>query len=140
VSDELVPPEEMARRLRAGLDAFNRGDYDRVVAFFHPDVAYLPAGGQPPIRGAGGLREWMEPSAFDRQTIEPTEITVAGDRILVRLRSKARGAGSGIEMELDSWSVMTIDADGFVTRIESYFLHEEQEARAAAGLGAGESG
>jgi hypothetical protein len=86
------------------------------------------------------MREWMEPSAFEDQRIEPTEITIAGDKILLLLRSSARGAGSGIEMEIEAWSVLTFDSDGLVTRVESYFRHEEQEARAAAGLGGRGSG
>jgi hypothetical protein len=86
------------------------------------------------------MREWMEPSAFEDQRIEPTEITVAGDKVLLLLHSSARGAGSGIDMEIEAWSVITIDADGLVTRIESYFRHEEQEARTAAGLGIRQSG
>ena len=132
--------EETIDRLRAGYDAFNRGDFDTAIAFFHPDVEYIPVGGQPPIRGAAQIRAWMEPSAFERQVITPRDIVVNGDKVLLLLHSEIRGAGSGIEMELEAWTVMTQDSDGLVTRMETFFLHDEAEARAAAGLGSGGSG
>ena len=132
--------EEIIGRLQAGYDAFNRGDFDTAIAFFHPDVEYIPVGGQPPIRGAEGLRAWMEPSAFERQVVEAREITVNGDKALVRIHAAVRGAGSGIEMEVESWVVLTQDLNGLVTRMEVFFPYEEEQARAAAGLGGGGSG
>lgn len=132
--------EEIIERLQAGYDAFNRGDFDTAIAFFHPDVEYIPVGGQPPIRGADAVRAWMEPSAFERQVIEAREITVNGDRALVRIHAAVRGAGSGIEMEVESWVVLTQGPDGLVTRMEVFFLYEEEQARAAAGLSTHEPG
>jgi hypothetical protein len=46
----------------------------------------------------------------------------------------ARGASSGIELELVSWSVWTFDDDGLMTRIEIYLDREADRAREAAGL------
>ena len=134
--------EEIIDRIHAGYDAFNRGDFDTAIAFVHPDVEYIPVGGQPPIRGAEGFRAWMEPSAFERQVVEAREITVNGDRALVRIHAAVRGAGSGIEMEVESWVVLTHDpaGPGLVIRMEVFFLYEEEEARAAAGLGTREPG
>lgn len=121
----------MIERLREVYDAFNRGDFDRALAFAHPDVEYHPPGGQAPFRGKAQMRAWMEPSAFDSQTVEPLEFEVSGNRALVRSLTRARGAGSGIEMEIESWTVWTLDDDGLVTRVETYLPHEEAEARAA---------
>jgi len=73
----------------------------------------------------------MEPDAFEAQTIEPGEFEVAGNKVLLLQHSTVRGAGSGIEMEIDTWAVWTFDEDGKVTRIESYLRHEEDEARRA---------
>ena len=125
---------EIVRRVRAAYDAFNRGDFDGVAALVHPDVEYIPVGDQPPLRGRDQLRAWMEPSAFDRQVIEPVEVTVAGNKILVRAHTKIRGAGSGIEMETDSWNVLTVDDALLLTRLVTYFPHEEEEARRAAAV------
>ena|SRR5215208_2414669 len=126
--------EEIVRSLREFYDAFNRGDYDNAIGFAHPDVEYIPAAGQTPLHGTDQLRAWMEPSAFERQILEPEDITVAGDKVLMRVHSTIRGAGSGIEMEIDMWTVMTVDGNGLATRVETFFRHEEREARVAAGL------
>ena len=132
--------DEVVRMVHASYDAFNRGDFDTAMAWAHPDVEYIPIGGQSPIRGADGVRAWMEPSAFEWQTIEAREIVVNDDRALVRIHSASRGAGSGIEMEIGGWVVLTQDSDGLVTRVELFYLHEEEQARAAAGLGIRRSG
>jgi ketosteroid isomerase-like protein len=126
---------DIVEKVRAGFAAFNRGDFDEAAALMHPDVEYVPVGGQTPVRGVERLREWMEPSAWDRQVIEPLDIAVAGDKVLMHSRTSARGAGSGIEMEVEVWSVMTVDADLLVTRIETFLPHEEQLARSSAGVG-----
>lgn len=125
---------EIVRRLRATFDAFNRGDFDAAVAFMHPDIELIRAGVQPPLRGVEQVREWMEPSAFEYQFVEPIDITVAGNKILVLTNTKARGASSGIDVAIDAWNVFTIDDDLRVTRAETYFLQEEDEARRAAAV------
>jgi ketosteroid isomerase-like protein len=125
---------EIVRRLHAGYDAFNRGDFDATARMMHPDVEYVPVGGQAPLRGRAALRAWMEPSAWESQVIEPVEMTVAGSKVLIRARSVARGAASGIEMVLETWIVMTVDDELLATRIETYFAHEGEKARRAAGV------
>ena len=120
--------------LRRGYAALNRGDYDDAVSIAHPDVEYFPPGDQAPHRGIAELRKWMEPDAFEEQVIEPLEFVPAGKKVLVKQRVKARGAGSGLEMEIESWGVWTFDEKGLATRIEAYLDHEEARARKAAGL------
>jgi hypothetical protein len=73
----------------------------------------------------------MEPDAFESQKTELREIEIEGNRALVRQHTRARGAGSGIEMEVEAWGVWTFDEDGRVTRIETYLQREEDEARRA---------
>jgi ketosteroid isomerase-like protein len=126
-----LPEEELIERLRRGYEAFNRSDFDVALEFAHPDIVVVPPGGQSARRGAAAFREWMEPDAFEAQTIEPGEFEVAGNKVLLLQHSTVRGAGSGIEMEIDTWAVWTFDEDGKVTRIESYLRHEEDEARRA---------
>jgi glucokinase len=122
-------------RVRTALEAFNRGDFDAALAVgVHPDVEFLPPGGQMPIRGIERFRAWMEPDAFESQVIEPRQFRSAGNKILVSQRTKARGAGSGIEVELDVWGVWTLDDAGLVTRIEIFLADQETEALRAAGL------
>jgi ketosteroid isomerase-like protein len=115
--------------------ALSREDFDAALALVHPDIEFVPPGGQPPYRGAESLRRWMEPDAFQGQVVTPVEIVVAADRtILARQHIRFRGAGSGIEMEGHSWSVWTFDEAGLITRVEIYLDHEEDKAREAAGL------
>jgi hypothetical protein len=52
----------------------------------------------------------------------------------VRQHTQARGAGSGINLEVELWAVFTFDDDLLVTRVESYLPHQESEALEAAGL------
>jgi ketosteroid isomerase-like protein len=126
---------EIVRRVRATFDAFNRGDYDEAVAFMHTDVELVRPGVQPPLHGVEEVRAWMEPSAFEYQVIEPIEITVAGpNKVLAYTNTRARGAGSGIEMEIDAWSVITVDDQSRVTRVETFLPHEEDQARRAAAV------
>jgi hypothetical protein len=77
------------------------------------------------------LRAWMEPDAFESQIVSGEVIELAHDKALLHQQTRARGAGSGIEMEIGSWSVWTIDDQGQVTRMENFLEHEEDKARRA---------
>src|SRR4051812_39750074 len=81
-----------------------------------PRLSSSLRGGQPPLRGAGALRAWMEPDAFEEQRVEPLDFRIEGEKVLVRQRTQARGAGSGINLDLEVWTVWTFDDDLLVTR------------------------
>jgi hypothetical protein len=76
----------------------------------------------------------MEPDAFEEQRVEPREFRIKGNKVLVSQHTWARGAGSGIEMELDMWTVWTLNDDRLVKRVEAFLPHEQTEALEAAGL------
>ena len=79
------------------------------------------------------MRRWMEPDAFQEQVVKTFEPVVVTDRtILGRQLVMARGAASGIELDVITWSVWTFDEDGLITRIELYLEHEEERALEAA--------
>ncbi len=124
----------MIDALRRTFAAFNRGDFDAAVAIAHPEIEFVPPGGQAPLRGAAAVRAWMEPDAFEEQRIEPLDFRVQGNKALVRQHAQARGAGSGIELDIENWTIWTFDDDLLVTRLESFLPHEESEALGAAGL------
>jgi ketosteroid isomerase-like protein len=126
--------QEMINGLRRAYDAFNRGDFDTAIELAHPEIEYVPPGGQALLKGANALRAWMEPDAFESQVLEIEELKVAGDRVLVRQRATARGAASGIEMEIQSWTLWTFDPDGKAIRAEVFLPHQDAEAFEAAGL------
>ena len=124
----------MIDALRRVYEAFNRGDFDAAVEIAHPEIEFVPPGGQASLRGAEALRAWMEPDAFEEQRIEPLDFRVEGNKVLVRQHTQARGAGSGIDLDMEIWTVWTFDDDLLVTRMESYLPHQESEALEAAGL------
>jgi ketosteroid isomerase-like protein len=120
-------------KLRAAYEAFNRGDFDAAVKLASADAEFIRPGLEGPLRGPTAIRAWMEPDAFEEQRIEPLEFEVNGDRVLARQRTTARGAGSGIELDVETWAMFTFD-DGLIVRGEVFALDQETEARQAAGL------
>ena len=126
-----LDPAAVEARLRRGIAAFNAGDFDAVAAEIAPDMSMMRPIGQPDIRGAEAFREWMKPDAFTGMVIDVLDVEISGDRALVRQRTTAKGAGSGIELEVIAWTVWILDADGLVSRIESYVDRDEDRARAS---------
>jgi ketosteroid isomerase-like protein len=126
-----IPAEDLIERLRRGYELFNAEDFDTAMELVHPDIVFARPGGQSDLRGAEALRAWMEPDAFESQVIEIEEFEVAGNRVLVRQHTAARGAASGIEMVIQSWTLWTFDQDGKATRAEFFLPHQEDEARSA---------
>jgi hypothetical protein len=122
---------DLIERLRRVYELFNAEEFDAAVEIAHPDIVFARPGAQSELRGADALRAWMEPDAFDSQVIEPEHFEVAGNRILVRQHATARGASSGIEVEIDSWTLWTFDDDGMVTRMQFFLPNEEEEAQRA---------
>ena len=125
---------ELIDSLRRTYDAFSRADFDTAIEIAHPELELVPPGGQSSLRGADAVRAWMEPDAIAEQRIEPRDFRVKGNKVLVRQNTWARGAGSGIELEIETWVVWTLDDDGLATRIEAFLIHQENEALEAAGL------
>ena len=122
------------RTLRRAYDAFSRGDFDAAIEIAHPEIVFIPPGGQQPIRGVSSFRAWMEPDALVEQRIDPVELRINGNKVLVTQRTRARGAASGIELDMENLAVWTLNEEGLATRVESFLPHEENEALAAAGL------
>ncbi len=126
--------QENVETIRRAYEAFSRGDFDTAVEVAHPDVVLAPPGGQSPLKGVRAFRAWMEPDAIAEQRIEPSDFRINGEKVLVRHHVRARGAGSGIELEADFWAVWTVCEDGLVTRIEAFLDSEKSQALEAAGL------
>ncbi len=125
---------EIIAILRRAYEAFSQGDFDTAIEMAHPEIEFVSPGEHSRLRGAEAVRAWMEPDAFEEQRIEPREFRINGNRALVHQRAWARGAGSGIEMDIEMWAVWTFGNDGLVTRLESFLPHQETEALSAAGL------
>jgi ketosteroid isomerase-like protein len=127
--------EEHIEIIRRWFEAQNREDFDAAIAMVHPEIEFVPPGGQPAYRGATRVRRWMEPDALQGQVIEPIESEAAADgSVLVKVHVRARGTSSGIELDTTSWCVSEFDEQGRITRFEIFLEHEEDRAREAAGL------
>jgi ketosteroid isomerase-like protein len=123
--------------VRRYIDEFNRGDFDSLVADADPAVAlseWPDAPGARTYHGPDGVRRAFENwfDTWEWMQIEIEDIAeVGGDRVLFTLRQRARGRGSGIEVEIRSFNVYTF-RDGNVTRIQLFT--EREPALEAAGL------
>lgn len=117
--------------LRRVYELFNAGDFDAAIELAHPEIVFVRPGAQSDVKGVDAFREWMEPDAFESQVIEAEAFETDGNRILVHQRATARGAGSGIEIEIESWTVWAFDRDGKATRVEFFLPHQEDGARRA---------
>jgi ketosteroid isomerase-like protein len=111
--------------------AFNRGEVDALLELLHPDVEWIPppTSVEPkPLRGLEEVREYLSPNVFESQTAEPLETIEEGDRVLVAARIRARGRGSGIELDQMAYHVLTIVDD----RAVRFEVHVDRAAALAA--------
>jgi ketosteroid isomerase-like protein len=114
---------------RRGFEAYNAGDYEGVVALLHPDVELyaddeLLNGGS--YSGHDGFMQWSAEwlEAWDEFRIEPRAIETTGEHaILVDTHQVARGAGSGIDVEMDVFWAFEA-RDGTLRRMHLYANRE----------------
>jgi ketosteroid isomerase-like protein len=123
-------------RLQEGAEAYNRGEWDAVLAYAADDIVLQRAPTSPEsmglIEGRDAVREFFRPDVLDEQHLKLVEFTEGDSAFVARIRFSARGSGSGLTVGLDAFIVYVIKAD-LISRIEIH--NEEQPARAAAGLG-----
>ena len=110
---------------RRGFDAYNSGDYEALVALLHEDVELhaddelLNSGD---FRGPEGLLQWSAEweEAWEEFRVEARAVEPLGDHyVLVDSHQVARGAGSGIDVEMDVfWAFET--EGGKVRRMHIY--------------------
>ncbi|HMD57856.1 MAG TPA: nuclear transport factor 2 family protein [Solirubrobacteraceae bacterium] len=84
-------------------------------------------------RGHEGFRRWLEDwsSAWSEFSMDPEEFIDAGERVVVVLRMKATGRGSGVAVEREDAIVFEL-RDGMVVRIDYY--NNRPQALKAVGL------
>ena len=126
---------ESERLIRAGYDAWNRGDWAAMETMLDPEFEIDATGrvlNPARYRGIDGFRrlagEMFE--IWDAWLIEPREFVQRGDRVFVEHSITARGKGSGVELERTYWSVWTI-RDGTASRLALYVDRD----RALAAIG-----
>lgn len=122
-------------RLRGAIEAYNRGEYEAVMDLTSDDVELQRAATSPEsrevLRGRDRVLEFFRPDVFEQQEVRADDIEVGEDSLIVHTLFKARGRGSGLPVEIESWVVYRVEGET-LTRIEIY--NDPAEARAAAGL------
>jgi ketosteroid isomerase-like protein len=118
--------------------AWNRGDRDGWLAPTHPEVEWSTAierqveGVERVHKGQADLgRFWDEWHALWNATVDVSETRDLGDSVLVFAMFRAKGEGSGVEVERSIGYLFEFE-DGLIRRASSHFPPEE--ALKAAGL------
>jgi ketosteroid isomerase-like protein len=122
---------ELAQTIREAYAKFNRGDFDAVLELLDENVEWVPPPTSPepdPLYGREAAREYMVPNLFDEQTAEPLEILEQGDRVLVVARIRARGSGSGAEIDQTIFHLWQLDGE----RAVRFEVHMDREHALAA--------
>jgi len=134
----------VARRVRQGYEALNRGDMEVLYLGNDPgvewhmakDEAGVPFGGDfdDVYYGAEGLRAWAGKwrEAWDEFRLETEEVIDCHDRLVVLLRVRVRGKGSHVEVERPIAQVLTLGRDGRAVRVENFW--DRAKALEAVGL------
>jgi ketosteroid isomerase-like protein len=115
--------------LRAGYEAFTRGDWDSVVASAHADIELKTADrvtSPGTYHGVDELRRFFEDmfEPFEEVVAEPQRFFDRGDRIAVLVRVRARPTGSNAVIENLVGHVWTI-RDGKAIRLEIFPQREK---------------
>jgi ketosteroid isomerase-like protein len=114
---------------RRGFEAYNSGDYTSFLDLLHPDVE-LHADHELLNRGDFSGRdgvmqwsaEWLE--AWDEFEVNATAVETLGDHwILADSHQVARGAGSGVHVEMDVFWALEVEG-GAVRRMHIYANRE----------------
>jgi ketosteroid isomerase-like protein len=108
-------------------------DVDEALTHADPGIVWnpieeLPTQGHDAVRS--GLERWK--SVWDDYQVLPEEFEDMGDRVVVTVRLRARGRGSGIEVDALFYDVYTL-RDGKIVRMDQYT--ERAQALEAAGPG-----
>jgi ketosteroid isomerase-like protein len=107
-------------------------DFDEALTHVDPGVVWNPveesaAQGHDAVRAS--TARWK--SEWDDDELIPEEFADGGDRVVATVRFRARGRGSGIEVDARLYDVFTL-RDGKIVRMDQF--SERSEALEAVGL------
>jgi ketosteroid isomerase-like protein len=108
------------------------GDFDEALMYVDPDIVWNPveessAQGHDAVRAS--TARWK--SEWDDYELTPEEFADAGDQVVATVRFRARGRGSGIEVDARLYDVFTL-RHGKIVRMDQFT--ERSEALEAVGL------
>ena len=128
--------QENVEVVRRFYDAWARDEFPGPVELMDPEIEYVnPAGAVEPgtRRGRAAFSRAVEKlfEGWETWQAKPEQFTAAGDQVAVVLSYRARGRGSGLEVEGRESALWTL-RDGRVSRYA--WFHEPGDALEAAGL------
>jgi ketosteroid isomerase-like protein len=129
--------------LRAGYDAWNRGDLQGWLELLHPDVQILTSGMFPDL--AHDYRGRERAKTFWHQMHEPWEVFVIDvehvederDWAIASIRFRARGADSGVEVDMRFGMAMRVQDEQAIELVNRRNFDEARTALRPADRGAG---
>jgi ketosteroid isomerase-like protein len=118
-------------RARRAWDALNRGDFDAVLEYVHPDIEWRPAlgpgGAEGRVyRGRDAYERWLRTELlevweeFRAENMEFRELP--GNRILLLGELVVRGKASGLEMRTPFGQIAYL-RDGMAVRLDAFADH-----------------
>jgi ketosteroid isomerase-like protein len=125
-----VVPGENAQIVQGMLEAFSRSGPEALLEFVHPEFrGEVPpeVSAEPDVyEGHEGVRRYFESfvEVIDDLRFEPYDLVEAGDTVMAVARISGRGKGSGIPVEMQSYSVAEI-RDGKIVAMRA---HPSREA------------
>jgi ketosteroid isomerase-like protein len=123
--------------VRQALEAYEGGDVEEMLSYIDSEGelhSAIVGGAEGNVyRGRDGFRRWLADSSgsFEELRNEWSEIRDLGERVLCLGHVKARGRGSGMELDSPIGFVFTVGR-GKVVRAEGFLSHAD--ALEAAGL------
>jgi ketosteroid isomerase-like protein len=124
--------------VRRGVEAFRRGDIDAFLEELSDDVVFDYSGVRGPYRGIYLGREdareilavfW---DAWESITPLSTEYIEVGDKVVLALRARFQGRGSGVEVEGGGMGAVLTLRNGKIVRYQQ--CQSKAEALEAAGM------
>ena len=117
-------------------EAFNRRDLDEVLRVFDPEVEVHDPPEMPDSAVHRGheavMRDWQRTfDSFEEFSIEIEECRDLGNELLVFLRYRGRGLGSGVTVDAQVAHIGTVK-DGKLLRLRQFL--DRQQALEAVGL------
>jgi ketosteroid isomerase-like protein len=124
--------------VRRAWAATTRGDPDAMLAEWHPDIVAVPFGAAMEGRAYRGPDEvigwWRDEivASWEYFEVLPERFQRVGDKLLVTGHWRARGRGSGVELDISAAWVVEV-RDGKIAYWQTYTDHDQ--ARREVGLG-----
>jgi ketosteroid isomerase-like protein len=128
--------QENVEIVRLMYEAWQRGDFEGSLSYFHPEVRWV----EPPDNPGGRTRQGHEGVAgavstwtgvFEDYRYEVRELIDLGDKVLLTAWQSGRGKASGAPVSEENFCVFTL-RDGKIIRQEMF--RQRSQALEAAGL------